>query len=340
MKKHIYTIGLSILLALSGTIKAQVTESFDTFTLSPNSFYQDVNGADWQSSLTSPMVFSYDFSGGTWTGGFAYTNMKDTVDGTAANLYAASTFTAFDGNNYATAQNQAVIKLPNSSNFLNNVSGFFVTNTTHVWKTVKDGNSTCRKFGDTTGTFAPDTMLQGEYPDWLKLVVFGYRNGNKVTDSVEMYLADYRPLGTQNDYIVRSWKYVNCRIFPYVDSIMMVMRSSDNGITGMNTPGYFSIDRFTTSNAISVPELENISDISIYPNPVQKQLSVNYLATSETELNLTVFDVCGKTVLKQNHQTFRGHNNITLETAVLDAGVYFMELSNGSLSKKIKFIKQ
>jgi hypothetical protein len=340
MKKHIYTIGLTLSLALSGITKAQVTESFDTFTLTPNSFYQDVNGTDWQSSLTSPMVFSYDYSGGAWTGGFAYTNMKDTVDGTAANLYGASTYTAFDGSNYATAQNKAVIRLPNSSNFLNNVSGFFATNTTHVWKTVKNGSAGCRKFGDTTGTFAPDTMLQGEYPDWLKLVVFGYRNGNMVADSVEMYLADYRLPGTQNDYIVTDWRYVNCRKFPYVDSLMMIMRSSDNGITGMNTPGYFSIDRFTTTNAISVPELENISGISMYPNPAGKQLSVSYTAKSDAEVNLTVYDVYGKLILKQQQIALRGNNNIKLETEALESGVYVMELSNGPSSKKIKFIKQ
>lgn len=340
MKKHFYIIGLTLNILLSGIIKAQVTESFDTFTLTPNSFYQDVNGADWKSSPASPMIFGYDFSGGSWAGGFSYTNMKDTVDGTAANLYAAASYTAFDGSNYATGQNNAVIKLPNSSSFLNNVSGFFVTNTTHVWKTLKNGNATCRQFGDTTGTFTGDTASQGEYPDWLKLVIFGYKNGNRLSDSVEFYLADYRKPGTLQDYIIKDWRYVNCRKFHYVDSLVFVMRSSDNGITGMNTPGYFSIDRFTTTNAISVPELENITGITIYPNPADKNISINYSAKTDEELHITVFDIYGKAIIKQSQLAFAGNNKTALDTESLKAGIYFMELSNDASSKKIKFVKQ
>ena len=188
---------------------AQVTESFDNLSLAPNSFYQNVNGADWKPTALSPMMFSYGYDSG-WSSGFAYTNVKDTIDGTAANLYACSTYTAFDGNNYVAAQNRAVIKLINDADFINTVSGFFVTNTTHVWKTLKDGNANCRKFGDTTGTGSGTSIPQGQYPDWLKLQVRGFRHGAMTTDSVQLYLADFRPALTSNDYIIKSWRYVNC----------------------------------------------------------------------------------------------------------------------------------
>lgn len=338
MRHYIYSIVLSIMMALSVT--AQVTESFDSFTLTPNSFYQDVNGTDWKTSPTSPLLFSYGSSGTTWTSGFAYTNMKDTIDGTATNLYGAMTYTPFDGSNYVTVKDSAVLKLENNSSFVNTVSGFFITNTTYGYKTMKNGNASCRKFGDTTGTFTGDTAAQGEYPDWLKVVVFGYRHGAVIADSIQFYLADFRAPGTANDYIIRDWRYVNCTHLGYSDSLQLIMRSSDNGPTGMNTPGYFSIDRLTTVNTINVSELENITGIASYPNPAGKDLFINYTAKTGSELEITVFDIYGKTITKQNQQALAGDNNLHLDTEALQAGVYVIELSTNSSSKKIKFIKQ
>lgn len=340
MKNYFIKTGMALCILVSITAKAQITETFDNLTLSPNSYYQSSAGADWQTSASSPMTFSYGSSAGNWTSGFAYTNMKDTIDGTASNLYGCVTYTAYDGGNYVTVKDSAVLKLYNDATFLNRVSGFFITNTTYVLNTLKNGNASCRKFGDTTGTFSGDTVLQGEYPDWLKVVGYGYRNGSLITDSVEFYLADYRPIGTQYDYIRKDWGYFNCTHIDFADSIRFIMRSSDNGLNGMNTPGYFSIDHITTMNAINVYELETISGISTYPNPVDKTLFINYKAKTETELHLTVFDVLGKDVANQKQQAFNGDNKIELETANLQSGVYFIELSNGSSSKKIKFIKQ
>ncbi len=324
---------------LSSVTFAQVTESFDNLSLPLNSFYQNANGNDWQTTAASPMIFSYGYNGG-WSSGFAYTNMKDTVDGTSANLYASVTYTPFDGTNYVTGQNGAVIKLVNDANFINTVSGFFVTNTTHVYKTLKSGSATSRKFGDTTGTYSGDTVLQGEYPDWLKLQVRGFRNGTMTTDSIEFYLADFRPALSTDDYIIKDWRYVNCTTMGYNDSLVILMTSSDTTNHIMNTPGYFSIDRVTTVNTINVSELEAISDVKTYPNPTDKNIFINYIAKSETELQVSLYDVYGKMISKQKQQAYIGNNTIHLSTDELPAGVYMIELSNGKTSKKIKFIKQ
>lgn len=46
-------------LILSYITQAQVTESFESYTLTPNFFYQDNNGTDWRPSTTKPMTFEY-----------------------------------------------------------------------------------------------------------------------------------------------------------------------------------------------------------------------------------------------------------------------------------------
>ncbi len=340
MKKIITSITIIYCLVLSFNTKAQITENFDgpTFTLTPNSYYKNTTVDDWQtSSLPSFATFRYHWDtafGGFWSSGSAYTNVKDTSNGTYINLYGSITNGGFNGNYYVASQDKAIIKM--NSNALS-LSGFFVTNTTYAYKTIKNGNFVARKFGDTTGTHSG--LPQGTYPDWFKLVVRPYRAGVLLTDSVEHYLADYRAAGTTNDFIQKNWQYVFCAGLPISDSILITLRSSDNGSFGMNTPGFFCMDNISVVNTVGIHELENVMNISAYPNPTSENMSLQYVAKTETNLTIGIFDVFGKEVLNIQKQTELGSISVTLETSTLNAGIYFIEVKEGAVSKKIKFVK-
>jgi hypothetical protein len=328
-------------LMLSYITQAQVTESFESYTLTPNFFYQDNNGTDWRPSTTKPMTFEYGWENNTWTSGSVYTNIQDTINVTTSNLYACASYTAYDGNNYVTVKDSAMIYLENTPTFLNKVSGFFITNTTFVKNAIKNGTATSRKFGDTTGTGFGTFYGQGNYPDWLKLTVFGYKNGNLNPGYVQIYLADYRPSGSANDIIIDDWRYINCIAVGFVDSLQLILESSDTDVNGaMRTPGYFCIDRFTTTNNVGINELENIVNITLSPNPTNQNLNLNYSTISESELIFNVYDISGKNVISnQPGQNHVGPHQHTLNTETLEAGIYFVKVSNGISSKTIKFIK-
>lgn len=328
-------------IVLSHVTQAQVTESFESYTLTPNFFYQDNNGTDWRPSSTKPMSFEYGWENGMWRSGSVYTNIQDTTNVTASNIYAAATYTAYDGNNYVTVKDSAMIYLENTPTFLNKVSGFFITNTTFVKNAIKNGTATSRKFGDTTGTGWGSIYAQGGYPDWFRLTVFGYKDGNLNPGYVQIYLADYRPAGTANDIIIDDWRYINCIAVGFVDSLQLILESSDADVNGvMRTPGYFSIDRFTTTNNVGINELENIVDITLSPNPTSQNLNINYSTISPSDLSITACDISGKEVITTGTiLNNTGPHQLTLETKTLDAGIYFVTISNGMSSKKIKFIK-
>uniref|UniRef100_UPI0035B02C19 DUF4465 domain-containing protein n=1 Tax=Flavobacterium sp. TaxID=239 RepID=UPI0035B02C19 len=186
MKKTVTKLLLALSTIMSIKSNAQ-TITFDTFTLSPNSYYKDTTGADFSSNGAT---FRYNWNtswGGFWESGSAYTNVINSTDGTFANLYGCIVDTslssnhspAFSGSNYATVQSGAVITFSNNTTAVN---GFYITNTTYAWKTIKNGNQFSRKFGDTTGTGSGNTIPQGEYPDWFKILVRGYRGGNMLND--------------------------------------------------------------------------------------------------------------------------------------------------------------
>ncbi len=338
--KKIATLAFICCMASTFTSLAQLTENFDgaTFSLTPNSFYKNTTTDDWQTSGSTPFAtFRYHWDtafGGYWKSGSAFTNVKDTANGTYTNLYGSITNGAFNGSSYVTVKDSAIIKM--NSNALS-LSGFFVTNTTFAYKSIKNGNSFSRKFGDTTGTHSG--LPQGTYPDWFKLIVRPFRNGILLNDSVEHYLADYRSAGTANDFIQNNWQYVFCANLPISDSILITMKSSDTGIYGINTPAYFCMDNFTVVNTVGLQELQNVMNISLFPNPTFDNLTLNYLAKTETTLSIAIYDVFGKENLTTQIHATIGINRLNLETANLDAGIYFIELKEGGISKKIKFVK-
>lgn len=326
-------------MASTFTSLAQLTENFDgaTFSLTPNSFYQNTTTDDWQTSGSTPFAtfrYHWDSGSGYWRSGSAFTNVKDSVNGTYTNIYGSIINGAFNGSTYVTVKDSAIIKM--NSNALS-LSGFFVTNTTFAYKTIKNGNGFSRKFGDTTGTHSG--LPQGTYPDWFKLIVRPYRGGVLLTDSVEHYLADYRQAGTANDYIQKNWQYVFCANLPISDSIVITMRSSDTGTYGINTPAYFCMDNFTVVNTVGLQELQNVMNIAVFPNPTNDNLTLNYVAKTETTLSIAIYDMFGKESLTSQIETTTGPNRLNLETASLDAGIYFIGLKEGGMNKKIKFVK-
>lgn len=334
MKKTITKLVMALSLTTTFNTQAQ-TVSFDTFTLFPNYYYQDNAGTDFSSN---GVTFQYGWNtsfGGYWESGTAYTNVKDTVDGTYTNLYGNITGVAFSGNNYATVQSGAKITFTNNTTAVN---GFYITNTTYAWKEIKKGGFG-RRFGDTTGTGSGSSIPQGEYPDWFKVVVKGFRGGSMVNDSAEFYLADYRAPGVLNDNVVKNWQFFSCINLGQVDSILFEMKSSDNNSFGMKTPAFFSIDNFTTVSTVGVHELESLSGISLFPNPATQNIFLNYESDSPQLLTIGLFDITGKELWNNQLQTASGKYQHELNVQALEAGVYFIEVSDGSSSKKIKFIK-
>ena len=66
---------------------------------------------------------------------------------------------------------------------------------------------------------------------------------------------------------------------------------------------------------------------------------LNYESNSQNELTISIFDISGKELQQTTIQTSVGKNQLKLNTETLDAGIYFIEMADGNITKKIKFIK-
>ncbi len=340
MKKTITTLSIA-LCAIFNTTSAQNVADFESLTLAADTFYEVHSNTPWQTNnATFRYLWDATFPPGYWDAGFSYTNKQDSSDGSYHNIYGAITKTGYNGSSkYVTASQgyggeKMYVKLaPTEAS----VSGFYVTNTTYGYKTMKRGGGPARAFGDTLHTHSG--MQPGNYPDWFKLSVYGYKNGLRKTDTVEFYLADYRFTNNTQDYIVKNWQWVNCTVLGEVDSISFKLYSSDEGMYGINNPTYFSIDNFTTILSVGVNELTSVSNISMYPNPFSDYMTINYHSNAVNTVSFRVYDISGKEVIQSVTHNVSGDHSFKLETATLESGVYFVEISDGVSSKTIKCIK-
>jgi len=301
---------------------AQVSVSdFETFTLAPNSAFSPTLSTRWQTTNAS---FGYEYDFGFWIGGFVYTNVQDSSNGTFSNLYGVRAYKGVNNSSkYAVGQDQAVINTTAIAQ--TTVAGFYVTNTTYAYKSMAKGDAFARKFGDTTGTGSGTTIPQGSYPDFFRLVVKGYKNGFLKNDSVVVMLADYTFTNNAQDYILNTWQFVNSSMIGEVDSLQFFMSSSDNSFGFMNTPAFFAIDNFTTGkyNLTQIePERPQFYGIDVFPNPFNDAIVLNVLDQTSKPCIITINDGTGKIVYSLNSI----EKNITIDLKNFESGIYLLEI--------------
>ncbi|MFN4994066.1 MAG: T9SS type A sorting domain-containing protein, partial [Bacteroidota bacterium] len=79
----------------------------------------------------------------------------------------------------------------------------------------------------------------------------------------------------------------------------------------------------------------------IYPNPVQDELSIKLRYNLADELKVTVYNMQGKRVAEKNFylQNREVETPLSINTGLLDKGIYMVQLDNGYSQKTIKLIK-
>lgn len=330
MKKRLQKIKmLAIGVIAASTLNAQTTADLDNLSLATGTFYNGSNGTPTVTSVNTftsgncvfPNKWNGSF-GGYWESGWAYSNMKDSTTSGSGNQYSARTAVGYTNSTiYAIGKGGSKLKF-NAAAQGKQMAGFYVTNSTYAYLSMKNGDMFAKKFGGTSGND----------PDWFKLKVQKYLGGTLVNDSVTFYLADFRFSNNTQDYIVKAWQYVDLMPLGNADSLLFTLSSSDVGGFGMNTPSYFCLDNFTTQNTLTgineISAFEN--SISIYPNPALENL---YIKSNQIITKVELFDGLGNLVL----QAHEAETNI----ADLPKGIYFVRLTNASgLQVTKKFIKE
>jgi hypothetical protein len=316
MNKRIYlTISLLACIGLSGF--AQILATFEEFDLRPGEYRNNAApDKGWQSgAIELPNVYVPDFdywegwaiSADTNTSTPGFLNQYSVRFGRGAN---AST-------TYAVGYLYGAGIVRNTGDAINRpMTGFYVTNTTYTYFSMRDGDAFAKKFGGETGND----------PDFFKLTIKKFHQGQLSSDSINVFLADYRFSNNAQDYILDEWQYVDLSVFGRVDSLQLTLSSSDNGVFGMNTPAYLAIDNVGNDILLSAAAL-SATDLTptAFPNPVTDQLYVELKTPGMVQLT----DFSGAAIYRQYHAA----GTFSLDASALASGVYIMTVDNQHATK-------
>ena len=296
---------------------AQVLASFENFNLNRGEHLNDASPYQGFRSGSIELPNFYDAQFDYWSG-FAISADTNTTTPGFLNQYSVIAGTGASGStNYAVGYifDPIIVRLqPNALG--KPVIGMYVNNSTYTYLSVRDGDAFAKKFGGETGTD----------PDFLMLTIKKYSGGAIDDDSINFYLADYRFPQSKKDYIVKDWSYIDLTTLGEVDSLIMRLTSSDNGVFGMNTPAYVCIDEISTDNLLSASGLDaRDNTIRISPNP----------ATDKVYIEVPVKGVCSITSLDGSTQWSKslqpGHHEINV--AGWPRGMYVLTLDGRNASR-------
>jgi hypothetical protein len=305
--KSFFTLLISTLF-LAGN--AQVIAGFENFNLLPGSYINNASPDDYfeSGSILLPNDFNTEFQ--VWSG-FAISADTNTTTPGFLNQYSAYPGTgAANTTAYAMGYifDPLVIKLKEKA-IGKPMIGMFVANSTYSYLSMRDGDSFAKKFGGELGTD----------PDYFLLTIKKYSGGAIDDDSLNIFLADYRSPDPHKDYILQDWKYVDLTILGQVDSLILTLRSSDNGIFGMNTPAYVAIDQVSTDNLLAAEALSlDRQQLSISPNPAMD----NILLQAPVKGQYTITTLLGHQVWSQPMDP--GYH--TIHIADLPQGYYIISM--------------
>lgn len=265
-----------------------------------------------------PVIFPNFFDtlyGGFWVQGWALSRRADSSTANVSNVYGVKAFTGNGGSGtFAVGLSMARLR----TNMLapgSRVKSLYVTNTTWNYESMRQGLGTSKIFGG----------LDGTEPDYFKLVVKRYVGGVLQADSAEIYLADYRfPGASSQDYILKDWIKLELNLPAPMDSLLFILRSSDVGLFGMNTPPYFAIDDVEVEGA----PVSGLSDHSV------QKLSTAFLSDGSLILrgmeageSVYIYDISGRLYF-----SFVSTNNTHIvSSGAWPSGFYVLRLSGNSV---------
>jgi len=317
MKQIFYSLLMFISFSILGKAQSNVAD-FESLELQQDSYW---NGSDNVSSgfldngFYFPTVWNSEWN--FWSGGFAFSNMRDTVTEGFTNMYSARAGSgAESSSNYILTYGDGFFVINGGKQ----PERFYITNNTYAYFSMLNGDGFSKKFGG----------MDGNDPDFFR-VIFTYYYQGSVAAEQTVYLADFRFEDNSQDYIVKDWLEVQTNLTGLVDSVTYYFESSDMGDFGINTPTYFCIDQIHYTQPVSTINSQQ-ADLQAYPNPAYDVLFIQ-----QSELNFAtsgfILDLSGKYI--KEIQCNSGLSKISVSD--LPAGVYFIVLNrnNGVITRKV-----
>lgn len=306
-------------------LAAQTVADFENINLSVGSFDNDAGASGFFTSGNISLPNAYDSAFDSWSG-WAISTTTDVITPGYQNQYSAIAGGGANGSStYAVTYIYGTEVMNLTGNAAGGVvEGMYITNGTYAYLSMRDGDGFAKKFGGASGND----------PDFYKITIKKYLNGEPGTDSIEFYLADFRFADNSQDYIVDEWTWVDLSSLGNADYLEFSLTSTDVGTFGINTPTYFCVDDVTTSDMPSgTHDAFASAKIKAWPNPTTDFLQIQWEGRSEATVCLS--NIYGEKIMQR--QVTSGTSQI--DVSDLTPGVFTLQVSQGNQVQSQIFIK-
>jgi hypothetical protein len=91
---------------------------------------------------------------------------------------------------------------------------------------------------------------------------------------------------------------------------------------------------------LGVNDLTVEQNISLWPNPVQNSINLSISSKVNAQMTMSITDMNGKVVSQMKNTLHAGNNRVQMDVSDLKAGMYLMQIGNGTQSTSRRFVKQ
>ncbi len=167
-----------------------------------------------------------------------------------------------------------------------------------------------------------------------------------ITLAADAYFAVVATINTSSDPLVPN-SGTPVRILddftveqPWYASMINVPDDASGLPTSYSNGNAFAI-RLRMNSLAGVSEIENVSAISVYPNPTNANTTVAISLTNESNVTINVTDLAGKVVYTNALGTVNGAQEVNVNTESLTSGVYMVNVSvNGTVSTEKLIVRK
>lgn len=134
---------------------------------------------------------------------------------------------------------------------------------------------------------------------------------------------------------ITEWRTDSVSLTPYLSSTDLMI--AFKGTSDYGNSLYVDDIRTTFEGTINVNTVKApTTSFTLFPNPVQNTLNVNFEVADATDLNISIQNALGQTVQQVANQSFLGETTLKVNTSNLAAGVYFINAvgDNGVITKR------
>ena len=101
----------------------------------------------------------------------------------------------------------------------------------------------------------------------------------------------------------------------------------------------FSLTENILCETIIIDNFFPKNEISIYPNPVENFLNLEFQSDKKEKIKIEMINLLGQVVLSKNFQTQQSKNNFTLEVSKISKGIYMLRMMGSEIFIK-KIVKE